>query len=93
VYKIKHLGLAIVNHGDCTASQGCHACVSRCPTNALTMDFNALTLQVVDTRCVGCGLCEQTCKTVNDRTAIHVVPARLLSEDHLDHRHDRRIEQ
>ena len=74
-----HMGLATVAQRDCTASQGCHACVSRCPTHALVMDFNTLTLEVLQARCVGCGLCEHTCKTVNDRIAIRVIPARFLS--------------
>jgi ferredoxin-type protein NapG len=72
------MGLAQVSYRDCTAAQGCHACVSRCPTQALTMDFVALQLEVVKERCVGCGLCEHTCKTVNDRIAIRVAPARSL---------------
>jgi ferredoxin-type protein NapG len=72
------MGLAQVSHRDCTAGQGCHACVSRCPTEALSMDFVALRLEVAKERCVGCGLCEQTCKTVNDRVAIRVIPARSL---------------
>jgi ferredoxin-type protein NapG len=76
-----NMGLAKVSHRDCTASQGCNACISRCPTQALSMDFNALKVDVIEERCVGCGLCEQTCKTVNDRIAIRVVPARLLTKD------------
>jgi len=52
--------------------------VSRCPTSALAMDFETFRLVVTDERCVGCGICEQTCKTVNDTIAIRVVPARLL---------------
>jgi ferredoxin-type protein NapG len=76
-----NMGLAKVNHRDCTASQGCHACVSRCPTQALAMDFNSLRLDVIVDRCVGCGLCEQTCKTVNDRVAIRVIPARMITKD------------
>lgn len=74
-----NMGLAKVSHRDCTASQGCNACVSRCPTQALAMDFSSLRLQVIEDHCVGCGLCEQTCRTVNDRIAIRVTPARMLS--------------
>lgn len=73
------MGLARVAHRLCTAGQGCHACVSRCPTEALSMDFAAFRLSVDEDRCVGCGVCEQTCRTVNDKVAIRVVPARLLS--------------
>jgi ferredoxin-type protein NapG len=35
-------------------------------------------LEVASSRCVGCGLCEQVCTTVNDKIAIRVTPARLL---------------
>lgn len=72
------MGIAVVAHRMCTAGQGCHACVSRCPTEALAMDFDAFRLAVIEDRCVGCGLCEQTCKTVNDKIAITIKPARAL---------------
>jgi ferredoxin-type protein NapG len=72
------MGIAKISQHDCTAGQGCNACVSRCPVHALSMDFLALRLEVREERCVGCGLCEQTCKTVNDRIAIRVLPARML---------------
>ena len=44
------------------------------------MDFESLTLKVVTEACVGCGMCEMVCKTVNDHVAIRVVPARQLIE-------------
>jgi len=72
------MGKAAVAHRLCTAGQGCHACVSQCPLEALSMDFDAFRLVVTEERCVGCGLCEQTCKTVNDKIAIRVRPARVL---------------
>lgn len=73
-----NMGLARVAYRSCTAGQGCHACVPRCPTGALSMDFGSYRLVVTEGRCVGCGLCEHTCKTVNDKVAIEVIPARLL---------------
>jgi ferredoxin-type protein NapG len=72
------MGTAVVSARECTAEQGCHACVSQCPTEALSMDFEALRLTVSVERCVGCGICTQVCSTVNDRIAIRVVPARQL---------------
>jgi ferredoxin-type protein NapG len=72
------MGLAIVTHRVCTAGQGCHACVSKCPTDALSMNFDTQQLVVATSRCVGCGLCEQVCRTVNDRIAIKVTPFRTL---------------
>lgn len=74
------MGIAAISHRLCTAGQGCHACVSRCPTAALAMDFESLRLSVVTEACVGCGMCEMVCKTVNDHVAIRVVPARHLTE-------------
>ncbi|TKB86172.1 MAG: 4Fe-4S dicluster domain-containing protein [Nitrospira sp.] len=73
------MGVATVSHRVCTAGQGCNACVSKCPVEALSMDFHALHLVVAPERCVGCGMCEQICKTVNDRIAIKVTPVRNLS--------------
>lgn len=72
------MGIALVSHRLCTASQGCHACVSKCPTDALMMDFASLHLSVVKEACVGCGMCEMVCKTVNDHVAIRVIPSRQL---------------
>ena len=70
------MGLAAVSPRLCTADQGCNACVSQCPTGALSMDVGAMTVQVAGHQCVGCGLCEYTCKSVNDQVAIRVRPAR-----------------
>ena len=74
------MGLAAVSHRICTAGQGCHACASKCPTDALSMDFDRQRIVVAAERCVGCGLCEQVCRTVNDRVAIRVTPFRLLAQ-------------
>jgi ferredoxin-type protein NapG len=70
------MGLAVVSPKACTAEQGCNACVSQCPTHALSMDFDVFRVIVSESRCVGCGICEYTCKSVNDRIAITVRPAR-----------------
>lgn len=72
------MGVATVSHRLCTAGQGCHACVSKCPADALSLDFDAQQLEVTVERCVGCGVCEQICRTVNDHIAIRVIPSRLL---------------
>jgi ferredoxin-type protein NapG len=68
------MGTAVVSHRLCTAGQGCHACVSKCPMHALAMDFESMQLAVVVETCVGCGICEMVCKTVNDHVAIRVRP-------------------
>jgi len=69
-----HMGMAVVSHRLCTAGQGCHACVSKCPTQALMMDFESMQLAVGRESCVGCGMCEMICNTVNDRAAIRIEP-------------------
>ncbi len=78
-FRAVQMGTATVNHRLCTAGQGCHACVSKCPVEALSMDFDSQRLMVFPERCVGCGLCEHVCKTVNDHVAIRVTPARLMA--------------
>jgi ferredoxin-type protein NapG len=72
------MGIAILSQRLCTAGQGCHACVSKCPTDALVMDVASLHLSIMKEACVGCGMCEMVCKTVNDHVAIRVVPLRQL---------------
>jgi ferredoxin-type protein NapG len=68
------MGLAKVSRNVCTAGNGCNACVSKCPTEAISMDFAAFLVAVNESLCVGCGICQYICGTVNDRTAIRVVP-------------------
>src|SRR5207245_11381660 len=62
----------------CTADQGCRFCLAKCPVEALSVDFID-SYPVVDVaKCVGCGICDQVCSTVNDRIAIKVVSGRRL---------------
>ncbi len=75
-----NLGTAKVNQRMCTAPQGCNACVSKCPTEAIRMDFSSFGILVDHVQCVGCGICEYVCGSVNDRLAIKVVPFRSYSQ-------------
>ena len=68
------MGLAKVFRNVCTAGNGCNACVSKCPTQAIAMDFGSFLVAVDEGLCVGCGICQYICGTVNDRAAIRVVP-------------------
>ena len=72
------MGKARLSYQECTAVHGCNACVSKCPVEAIAMDFGSMQIAVLNDRCVGCGICQQICKAVNDRVAIKVWPARLL---------------
>jgi ferredoxin len=51
-------GAVEVNAAGCTL---CHACVSACPTGALTDDPERPVLRFVEDACVQCGLCKATC--------------------------------
>ena len=73
------MGLAVVIHQDCTAAHGCNACVSKCPTQAISMNFSNFRVMVNEQDCVGCGICQHICHSVNDRVAIKVVPIRMAS--------------
>ena len=68
------MGMAKVSRNVCTAGNGCNACVSKCPTGAISMDFAAFSIAIDQDMCVGCGICQYICGTVNDRAAIRVVP-------------------
>jgi ferredoxin-type protein NapG len=71
------MGLAVVSRADCTADQGCQFCLAKCPVGALSVDFTDPYPVVDQAKCVGCGICEQVCSTVNDRIAIKVISGRF----------------
>jgi ferredoxin-type protein NapG len=73
------MGLAVVNSATCTADQGCRFCLSRCPCDAITVvGFEESYPTVDQEKCVGCGICEQVCATVNDKVAIRVFSGRPI---------------
>ncbi|RMH36966.1 MAG: 4Fe-4S ferredoxin [Nitrospirae bacterium] len=72
------MGLAAVSPRLCTASQGCNACVSKCPVQAIHMSFSSFQIEIDRTVCVGCGICQHICQSVNDRVAIKIIPAREI---------------
>jgi ferredoxin len=51
-------GAVEIDAAGCTL---CHACVSACPTGALTDDPDRPVLRFVEDACVQCGLCKATC--------------------------------
>jgi len=70
--------VAVVSRADCTADQGCRFCLAKCPVEALSVDFIDPYPVVDAAKCVGCGICEQVCSTVNDRIAIKAASGRRL---------------
>lgn len=75
------MGLAMVRRDDCAADQGCRSCVGRCPVEALSVgreEGDDPYPVVEEQKCVGCGICEEECSTVNDRIAITVISDRPL---------------
>ena len=51
-------GTVLVDTSGCTL---CHACVTACPTGALTAGEDRPLLRFAESACVQCGLCEATC--------------------------------
>ena len=69
------MGKAYINNDNCMAwgAQFCEHCVRECPIpGAIYQDDNK---PIVDMdKCVGCGICEYVCNTVNQPIAVKVVP-------------------
>lgn len=73
-----------VNVEGCTL---CHACVTACPTNALSDNPDRAMLRFTESLCVQCGLCEATCPedviTLEPRLDFQAwnAPLRVLKEE------------
>lgn len=69
------MGKAYINESNCMAYgvQFCEQCVKNCPIpDAMYQEDNKPVVR--RDKCVGCGICETVCKTVNQLIAIKVVP-------------------
>lgn len=69
------MGVAVINISRCLAyaDQPCKACVIKCPLSGKAITYENLKPIIHEDACVGCGVCEQVCKTVNDLRAIKTV--------------------
>lgn len=70
------LGVAVIKERDCIAWGGgsCQFCFIRCPLSGTAIILDDFRPSVIKDQCTGCGVCEYTCATISDRTAIKVVP-------------------
>lgn len=72
------MGKAYINRSNCMAwgAQFCEHCVRGCPIpGAIYLEEGKPIVQ--RDRCVGCGICENVCNTVNQPPAIKVVPEQM----------------
>jgi len=71
------MGTAYINRSNCMAwgAQFCEHCVRNCPIPGAIYLEEGKPIVKRD-RCVGCGICENVCNTVNQPLAIKVVPER-----------------
>lgn len=60
------MGVAWIGILDCLAHQGsfCSTCVERCPVSG-AIEVNAGRPRIVESQCVGCGLCQYVCPAPN----------------------------
>jgi len=77
------MGLAVVDDAVCVRTQGedCQICVDKCPigVDAISIAYYGSPIDVHESGCVGCGVCEMYCPT--SPRAIVVRPIDLIEAD------------
>jgi len=59
------MGLAVWNEKACLRTQGeqCTICVDQCPLGATAIDLHERKIRVIESGCIGCGVCQHYCPT------------------------------
>jgi ferredoxin-type protein NapG len=72
------MGTAVVDESRCVtyAGEACGKCVTSCPIQGALVHDADNHPQVIETRCIGCGLCEHVCPT--EPASITVTPAQPI---------------
>ncbi|MEP9412373.1 MAG: 4Fe-4S dicluster domain-containing protein [Candidatus Brocadia sp.] len=75
--KVK-MGIARINKSRCLAwgGQDCQLCYIKCPLRDDAICWEDGKPIIHEEKCVGCGVCEYACYTINNTCAIKVVPKR-----------------
>ncbi len=74
ILKSVRMGIAVVDENICNSFNGfvCGVCVFACPYRSVAIYSELWEQPIVTDKCVGCGLCEQSC--IHYPTAIKIVP-------------------
>ena len=69
------MGLAVARPGLCLRAKGedCRVCVEKCPIGERALTMGGDRVLVLDTGCVGCGVCEHYCPTWPKSIAVYPV--------------------
>jgi ferredoxin len=74
------IGAPSIDTKTCVADQGCRACVTSCPVDALTWDGGSVSYD--KTTCVACGICVTTCPVgavVNPTVTFQAIEAQVAA--------------
>lgn len=70
------MGIARINKSQCFAwdDQDCHLCYIKCPLQDEALYQEDGKPVINEEKCVGCGICEYVCNTINSTCAIKTLP-------------------
>jgi ferredoxin-type protein NapG len=69
------MGLAGVNHRVCLRSRGedCTICVDKCPIDGAIRVCDGGAIEVIESVCTGCGVCQQHCPTRPKAVTVRII--------------------